>query len=540
MKEIDARFAASSGYKPGQKLDPNDPTDKTMIPVWLDIQAKVKAEDAAGTLVLTYDHPIVTQSIAEAHAASQTAAQHLDAAASAPDPATAQQHMEAAAHHADVAAQKTAAAAAVQPPTASPEITQAASQAAAQQPKHEYKHGHQHVAQAQAEAAGNKVAQTQADASSPDAAPAPEHAHIATPRSILDRETDARFWSSGYRPGQKLDPHNPNDAKMIPIWLDIFNKVQAEDAAGNLVLTYNNPVVAQHLADAHVADQAAAMQLDAAAAAPPHEVPQHVAGAATAAQISAQKAHEAAKIQPPSISPQIAHAAAQAVRRAPPPPPHAPARDHIAHMQAQGVGHRAAKAHHHHHHARRGRRVKSTVHPGSLQNYRAEAAHLAHEAGAPFVLVIRHPDGSPEHRAFGSRAELDAAYAQLSEQHDQYKYVAAFDLAANPSAPVLDSVGIPAAEHVEAPASEDAGHGHHHHQHGADPTGAAPPTEEAKPGWSTGQKIAAALVAIGAVGGLVYMSTRKSSGKPSGATRRALAASSSPSAMPRLGRGIAP
>lgn len=531
-REVDARFW-STGYKPGQKLDPNDPTDKTMIPVWLDIAAKVKAEDDAGHLVLTYNHPAVAQNLADAHAASAVAAQHLDAAASAPDPAIAQQHMEAAAHHTDVSAQKTAAVAAVQPPTASPEITQAASQAAAQQPKHEHKHGHKHVAQAQAEAAGNQVAQTQAQADAPSS---PVPAHVATPRGILDKETDARFVSqSGFGVGHKLDPSNPTDAKMIPVWMDIFAKVKAEDDAGKLVLTYNNPIVVQKLADAHVADQASAMHAAAAASTTDlHEIQHNLAAASTGVQISAQRTHEAAKLQPPTISPQIAHEAAKAVKRAPPPPPHAPAREHIAHMQAQGAGHRAARVHDHH--ARHRHPVKSSVHPVSLQSYRAHSLQLAHAAGAPFVLVFQHPDGTPDQQTFGSRAELDAAYAQISEQHDQYKYVAAFDLSANPNAPVIDSVGTPAAEHVEqgaapAPAPGEARH-HHHEQAGATEA------EAPKAGWSTGQKIAAAVAAIAAAGGLVYMATRKSSRAPS-PSRTPMAIDRAPS-IPSRARALRP
>jgi hypothetical protein len=506
--EADQRFWAQVGYKPGQKLDPNDPTDKAMIPIWLDIQTKVKAEDAAGHLVLTHDHPVVAQNIAEAQAASAVAAQHLDAAAGAPDPAIAQQHMDAAVHHADVASQKTAAAAAVQPPTASPEIAQAASQAVAQQPKHEHKHGHKHVAQAQAEAAGSKVAQAQADAPS---SPAP--AHVVTPRGILDKETDARFYAqSGTRVGQKLDPNNPTDAKLIPIWMDIFAKVKAEDDAGKLVLTYNNPIVVQKLADAHVADQAAAMHADAAAATSDlHAIQHNLAAASTGAQISAQRTHEAAKLQPPTISPKIAHEAAKAVKRAPPLPPHAPAREHIAHMQAQSAGHRATRVHDHH--ARHRHPVKSSVHPASLQNYRAQSLQLAHAAGVPFVLVFQHPDGTPDQQTFGSRAELDAAYTQISGQHDQYKYVAAFDLSANPSAPVVDSVGTSAAEHVEQGAAPAPGPGEAHHHHHREQAGAVE-AETPKSGWSTGQKVAAAVTAIAVAGGLVYMATRKPSRSP--------------------------
>ena len=505
--EVDFRFWAQTGYKPGLKLDPNDPTDKTMIPVWLDIQAKVKAEDAAGHLVLTYNHPVVTQNLADAHAASQAAAAHLDAAVTAPDPATAQQHVDAATDAANVAKQKTAAAAAVQPPSADPQVAQAASANAAQQPKHKHKGGHKHVAQAQAEGAGTQVAQTQSPGpvTSPDAVPAPAPtapvpaaAHAS--RDIIDRETDARFWATGYKPGQKLNPNDPQDAKMIPVWLAIYKQVQAEDAAGKLVLTYNNPVVAQNIADAHVADQVAAQHIDAAAQAPdPATQQQHVEAATQATQVSAQKTAEIAQVQPASVPPPVAHQVArqvdpqpilvrdtyrafwrtthykvghplnphdpndarwiptwlaiyQQVQQAhgvqPPVPPTAQAQ--IAQTQAAAVGHRVEAQHRHRkHHGP----VKSSVHPDSVREYRKAARQLAHAAGGQFVLVTVGPDGTPTQHVFGSRQELDAAYAQLADQHDQYKYIAAFDLTASPHKPIVDSVGIPAAEHVETPPS---------------------------------------------------------------------------------------
>lgn len=36
----------------------------------------------------------------------------------------------------------------------------------------------------------------------------------------LNQETDLLFWSeTRYKPGQRLDPHDPADARMIPVWL---------------------------------------------------------------------------------------------------------------------------------------------------------------------------------------------------------------------------------------------------------------------------------------------------------------------------------
>lgn len=494
--ETDARFWASTGYKPGQKLDPTDATDKAMEPVWRDIYAKVKHEADTGKLVTTYNHPAVAQHLAEAHAHDQDTVAHLDAASKAPDLATAQHHVASAATSADLSTQKTSAAAALQPASASPQLMKEASQTAAQNPRHPHEHGHHHLAQSQATSA-----------------------HKPTPEGVLDKETDARFWAgTGYRPGQKLDKANPTDAKMIPVWLDTFAKVKAEDAAGKLVLTYNNPVVAQRLADAYVADKASHMHADAAAAAPPHEAPQHVAAAATAAQVAKHKAAEAAKVQPPTVSPARAHAAGRAVAadqaRMPPP---SSARDAIAQEQAKASAAHADAVHRHHH--GHGRPVHSTLPPQRLGEYRAQAAHYAHDAGGQYVLVIQHPDGKLDRRVFRSRAELDAVYAKLAEHHDHYRYVGAFDLNANPSAPVHDSVGVPAAEHVEEPAPSSApppgagsaesapdGSG------SPSPSDASTDTSPESSGWSTGTIAVVAAGIVGA-GGLLYAVTRKPSPK---------------------------
>ena len=561
--ETDARFVAQSGVT--HKLNPSDPTDAALIPLWNQIFAKVQAEDAAGHLVLTYNHPVVAQNLADAHAASAAAAAHLDAAVAAPDPTTAQQHVDAATDAANVAKQKAAAAAAVQPPSADPQVAQAASANAAQQPKpkHEHGHGHKHVAQAQAEGAGAQVAQTQSPGpvTSPDAAPpptaptapAPAAAHAS--RDIIDRETDHRFWAqTGYRPNQKLNPNDPQDAKMIPVWLAIYKQVQAEDAAGKLVLTYNNPVVAQNIADAHVADQVAVQHIDAAAQAPDQATQQqHVEAATQAAQVSAQKTAEAAQLQPASVPPPVAHQVArqadpqailvrdtyrafwrtthykvghplnphdpndarwiptwlaiyQQVQQAhglvqPPIPPTAQAQ--LAQTQAANVGHRVEAQHRHRkHHGP----VRSSMHPDSLHAYRKQARELAHGAGGQFVLVTVGPDGTPTQHVFGSRAELDQAYTQIADQHDQ-KYVAAFDLAASPHKPVVDSVGVAAAEHVETPPSGPTA-GAPADSAGAPDEGPAAPEPEKKSHLGTILMIGAG---VAVAGGIVYAATKKPS-----------------------------
>ncbi len=501
--ETDARFWAQTGFRVGQKLDPSNPTDQKMIPIWIDIHNKVKAEDAAGGLVLTHEHPAVAQSLADAHVADQAAAAHINAAATAPDPQTAQQNLAAAAAATQITAQKTQEAAAHQPPTASPQVAHEAAQEAAKSPPPPSAAPTEHIAHEQAKQAGAKVehhhhahAQAQAQAQAQTQAATP------TARNILEKETDARFWAqTHYRPGQKLDPTNPTDRTMMPVWLNIYRAVRAEDAAGKLVLTYNHPAVDQALADAHVADQAAAAHMDAAVAAP-QAAQENLAAAATAAQIAAQKAREAAAHQPPTVSPQVAHEASREAAKNPP-PARAPAAEHVAHDQARRAGEKAAEAHHH---ARRRPPAKSTVHPGKLNDHRGRATAIAHQAGAPYVLVIEHPDGTIDPRAFASRAELDAAYAQLSEHHDQYAYLAAFDLAASPGGPTIDSAGITAPpEHAEAPAAQAPAMTPATTPSEA-PLVVPPPAE--KKGMSKGAIIAIALGVV-AAGGIAFAATRK-------------------------------
>jgi hypothetical protein len=130
-RETDARFWAQTHYRVGHRLDPENPSDRAMMKVWLDIYAKVKREDQAGRLVLTYNHPAVEQHLGDAQLAMQAAAAHLDAAASESDPVRAQQHVEAATVATTTASTANQAAAALQPPTVSPSVVHAAAHEAA-------------------------------------------------------------------------------------------------------------------------------------------------------------------------------------------------------------------------------------------------------------------------------------------------------------------------------------------------------------------------------------------------------------------------
>src|SRR5207244_5915941 len=125
-QETDARFWAQTGHKPHQKLDPNNPTDREMALVWKDIYRKVKAEDDAGRLVTTFDHPEVAQNLADAAVANKAASAHLDIAATALDAVTAQDNVVAATTAQQISTQKAREAAAKQPPTVSPQLVEAA------------------------------------------------------------------------------------------------------------------------------------------------------------------------------------------------------------------------------------------------------------------------------------------------------------------------------------------------------------------------------------------------------------------------------
>lgn len=156
-------------------------------------------------------------------------------------------------------------------------------------------------------------------------------------RDTLMRETDARFFAQVKRtPGQKLDPNNPRDAAYIPVWNDIFHKVEREAREGRLVTTFDHPPVAQALQDAEVANKASAAHLDiAAASSDPVITQENILAAATAGLVSFQKADEAAALQPPTASPTLIEEAGKKAIKTPP-PAHAPAEEQIAHGRAHG------------------------------------------------------------------------------------------------------------------------------------------------------------------------------------------------------------
>jgi hypothetical protein len=222
-KETDAQFWAQTGYKPGQKLDPNNPTDKAYESVWMDTFRKVKRAADAGTLVTTFDHPVVAQHLSDAAVANAAAAAHLDAAVAAVDPAVSQENIRAATTAAQISAQKAREAAANQPPTVSPTLVKEAGKEALKTPPPPSAPSGEHIAHGQA----------RAHAHGP-------HTPMQGPLSqeALYKETNARFWrQTGYKPGQKLDPTNLQDREKAKIWMAILQQVQHEAAAGALVFT---------------------------------------------------------------------------------------------------------------------------------------------------------------------------------------------------------------------------------------------------------------------------------------------------------------
>lgn len=59
-------------------------------------------------------------------------------------------------------------------------------------------------------------------------------AKVEPAEHAINRETDARFWSeTGYKPGQRLNPRDPNDAAMINEWLSIRYAVAEAYALDN-------------------------------------------------------------------------------------------------------------------------------------------------------------------------------------------------------------------------------------------------------------------------------------------------------------------
>jgi hypothetical protein len=219
-QETDALFWAQTGYKPGLKLDPKIPTDKAMVPVWMDIFRKVQGKARTGSLVTTYDHPRVAQALSDAEVAGRAAAVHVAAAAETPDPAHAQDNIAAATTASQVSTQRAREAAAAQPPMVNPELVRKAGQEAAASPPPPQAPPAEQIAHAHARDHAHSHARG-------------VHSQAREAREALYKETNARFWEqTHYKPGQNLDMTIEQDRKMAPVWMDIFHQVQREAKAG--------------------------------------------------------------------------------------------------------------------------------------------------------------------------------------------------------------------------------------------------------------------------------------------------------------------
>lgn len=136
----------------------------------------------------------------------------------------------------------------------------------------------------------------------------------------LYKEADARF-AAQTGVVRKLNPRNVIDQKLIPAWVDVYNKVLREWKSGKLTLTFQHPVVAALLDEARDLSNAAAAHMDAVVtaiadkASPPRRAQEHLTAAQDAHAAAAQKTEAAATHQPPTVSPAHVHEASHQVQQ---------------------------------------------------------------------------------------------------------------------------------------------------------------------------------------------------------------------------------
>jgi hypothetical protein len=266
-------------------------------------------------------------------------------------------------------------------------------------------------------------------------------------RDVLNHEANVRFWLQiGYRPLHLLDPNNPTDKAMMPVWWHFYNTVKDEADAGKLVTTYDDPEVQRALADAAVAHKAAAAYVDTAVNAPNGQTQQqNITAATTAQQISTQKLREAAAKQPPSVNPQLVKDAGQQAANNPP-PPEAPASEHIWHEHAHRHAHEHAQAVHAQ--ARTQAQTDAETASSVAQQYASDG--VTKYIGWDSRYPTRTVPGGGIYR-FGSRAEAKAWFDQHAALPGT-RYVAWFDVEdpAWPSA-VQEAGNVPSPPPVRAP-----------------------------------------------------------------------------------------
>ena len=310
VEETNTRFWVDTGYKPNQRLDMTNAEDQKMAKAWREIFDVVKAEDAAGALVLTYNDPEVIQKLAEVQATDSAAAEHIEAGISATEETERQQHAQAASDYLDAGIAKLKELTGIQPPSVSNET----------------------------------IAETLSDeapvTSAPDAV-----AHFKKFKQVSDSvkrmlfdEANARFWANtDYKRGKRLDPGNPMDLKQMPVWWNFYQQVQQEYEDGTFKATYKDPVVAAAIDNAEALDDTATQNLEYGRYAADQATQQaHAELAATADAMAREQMAGAAARQPPAPAGSTA-AAQEAARRTAPPPPSAPATDHLGYKQAQAA-----------------------------------------------------------------------------------------------------------------------------------------------------------------------------------------------------------
>jgi hypothetical protein len=132
----------------------------------------------------------------------------------------------------------------------------------------------------------------------------------------LFKEADARFAAQTHIT-RKLDPHNPLDAKWIPVWTDIYNKVNREYAGGVIAWTYDNPFTQTSLEAASIlADKSAGHFADATAAASAGDhdsAASHLAAAQDSNAAAKDALRAVAALQPVTVAPELVFHAATAI-----------------------------------------------------------------------------------------------------------------------------------------------------------------------------------------------------------------------------------
>jgi hypothetical protein len=318
-------------------------------------------------------------------------------------------------------------------------------------------------------------------------------------KSLLNQETDARFWAqTHYKIGKPLDLRDVTDRSMAKIWQDILLTVQKEDREHRLRVTFNDPEVVALLRDAVHATDATKAHIAAAAIAPDAKTADgHIRAATDASAAAGSAARGAAARQPPTVSPIVVQASADESARAlgqplPPPvvwqlppdhpamaspaarpelpvqaivqplplgtpSPHAPAlapdtspppaRDVLAEAKAREAPAVAVAVHEDHARTRRGRSPAptpaGTTPPKALAALRGGAQDVARKAPADFVGVTLSPANDWVVSTFPDASSAAAWYGDFTNAPTAFQYAAYYDKTDDASwpSPVEETLG---------------------------------------------------------------------------------------------------